>query len=373
MEKSAKIVVTGSEGFIGKNLLLRLRTDGFENICEFSRKNNLADLDNFTKDCDFVFHLAAVNRSQNEKDFFDTNQDFTIKLLKHLEKNSNNASILFSSSIHAKSNTAYGKSKKKAEDAILNYCKAQKVKHHIYRLPNVFGKWSRPNYNSVVSTFCNNIAHNLPITINDKNATLTLCYIDDVIDSFIESLYNKEKRDGDFCFIDKVEKISIDNLSKKIYAFKRSRDNLEMPNLRTHLDRQLYATFLSFLPPDNFSYFLDKKEDHRGWLAEFIKSKDFGQIFISKSKEDVKRGNHWHNTKVEKFLVIQGDAIIRFKNLLNKEVLEYSVSGDKPEVVDIPPGYVHNITNVGPKELITIFWASEMFNSVNPDTYYEEF
>ena len=255
---------------------------------------------------------------------------------------------------------------------IFKYGEENGVKVLVYRLPNLFGKWSRPNYNSVVATFCYNIARDLEIQIHDPNTELTLCYIDDVVNEFISALEGKETRDGMFCKVPKTYKIKLGELAEKLYSFRRSRDTLVMPSLEDEFDRALYGTYLSYLPEDQFSYKLEKKEDNRGWLAEFIKSQSMGQIFISRTKPGITRGNHWHHTKAEKFLVIQGEAIIRFRKIDSNEIIEYRVSGEVPEVVDIPTGYTHSIENVGKEDVITIFWASEIFDPQKPDTYYLE-
>lgn len=367
-----KILVTGSKGFVGRNLVAELKNKGYTDIFEFDRDSDKSLLDKYAKECEFVFHLAGVNRPKNEEEFMEGNFGFTSELLELLKKHNNKAPILITSSIQAEKDNPYGRSKKAGEDLVFAYGKETGVKVLVYRLLNLFGKWCRPNYNSVVATFCHNIARNLEIQINDPNTELTLCYIDDVVNEFISALNGKETRDGDFCKVSKTYKIKLRELAEKIYSFKNNRETLVMPSLENEFDRALYGTYLSYLPKDEFSYKLKKNEDNRGWLAEFIKSESFGQIFISKTKPGITRGNHWHHTKAEKFLVIQGEAIIRFRNIDSDEVIEYKVSGEKPEVVDIPTGYTHSIENIGKEDIITLFWASEIFNPEKPDTYYLE-
>ncbi|MHA6259950.1 polysaccharide biosynthesis C-terminal domain-containing protein [Sporosarcina sp. CAU 1771] len=363
-----KILVTGANGFLGKNLIAELNNKGYTNILSFSRDNTLDELDKYTKECEFVFHLAGVNRPKSSVDFMTGNAGLTERLLSLLQKNENDSPVLISSSSQADLENPYGKSKKIAEEHVFSHSKESKSKVMVYRLPNVFGKWSRPNYNSVVSTFCYNIARDEEIQINDVKSSITLCYIDDVINEFINALNGNETQTGSFCEVPISYQITLGDLAEKIYTFKRNRETLIMPSLEHEFDKALYGTYLSYLEQDDFSYVLKKNTDERGWLAEFMKSKSMGQIFISKTKPGITRGNHWHHTKVEKFLVIQGEAAVRFRKIDENEVVEYKVDGEKPEVIDIPVGYTHSIENIGEGELITLFWASEIFNSNKPDT-----
>ncbi|MEH6908010.1 polysaccharide biosynthesis C-terminal domain-containing protein [Neobacillus drentensis] len=367
-----KILVTGANGFVGKNLIAELKNRGISEIFEFTRKDNLALLDEYLRECNFVFHLAGVNRSQDEDEFMDGNFSFTKTLLELLKKHGNLAPVLMTSSIQAELNNTYGKSKKAGEELLFAYSKKMGVRTLVYRLPNLFGKWCRPNYNSAVATFCYNIARNIEIQIHDPNKEIILCYINDAIAEFIRALECKETRDGAFCYVPVTNKIKLGVLAEKLYAFSKNRDSLVMPSLENAFDRALYGTYLSYLEEDNLSYKLKKNMDNRGWLAEFIKSDSMGQIFISKTKPGITRGNHWHHTKVEKFLVIQGEAVIKFRKVGNEEVLKYKVSGENPEVVDIPVGFTHSIENTGDEDVITIFWASEIFNPNKPDTFYLE-
>ena len=330
-------------------------------------------LDEYTRQCEFVYHLAGVNRPENSADFMAGNFGFTATLLEGLQKYENKSPVLITSSIQAAQDNPYGKSKKAGEDLLFEYGRQQGVRVLVYRLNNLFGKWCRPNYNSVVATFCHNIANDLPITVNDPTTQLNFCYIDDVVREFLAGLESKETRTPDgFCCVEKVYEIRLGELADKLRAFRANRKTLIMPSLASDLDRALYATLLSYYPQDQFSYTLDMKRDNRGWLAEFIKSESFGQIFISKTKPGITRGNHWHHTKVEKFLVIMGDGVIRFRKVAGTEILEYSVSGDNLTVVDIPVGYTHSITNTGTSDLITLFWVDELFNQKKSDTHYLE-
>ena len=364
-----KILVTGSEGFIGQNLIAELNNQGYKNIYKFDIGTKKSLLDNYTKECEFVFHLAGVNRPKDEKEFMEGNFGFISELLVLLKKHNNRAPILFTSSVQAEEDNPYGRSKKAGEDLLFSYNKETGVKVFVYRLPNLFGKWCRPNYNSVVATFCHNIANDLEIKINDPNAELVLSYIDDVLAEFLSVLNGKVSRSNGFFYIPTTHKITVGELANKLHSFRKSRETLIIPSLKSSFDRALYGTYSSYLPEDSFSYKLKKNKDDRGWLTEFIKSESMGQIFISKTKPGITRGNHWHHTKVEKFLVIEGEAIIKFRKIDNQKVIYYKVNGEMPEVVDIPAGYTHSITNTGKKDVTTLFWASEIFNKDKSDTY----
>lgn len=366
------ILVTGANGFIGKNLIAQLKNEGFFNIQKYTTDNSLEDLEEFTKNCDFIYHLAGVNRPTNDSEFYEGNTNFTEILISLLEKNENYVPILISSSIQAMNDNLYGTSKRKAEDIIFNYGERNNCEVMVYRLQNLFGKWSKPNYNSVVATFCYNSSRGIPLEINNPSSEITLSYIDDVIKEFIRALKDQPTRKNNFCVVPIEYKSTVGELAEKIIQFNENRKTLVMPSLKNQFNRDLYATYLSYLDESNFSYNLKKNSDDRGWLAEFIKSKENGQIFISTTKPGITRGNHWHNTKVEKFLVIKGSASIKFRNVSDDKVIEYKVTGENLEVVDIPAGYTHSIQNSGDEELITLFWACEIFDQDNPDTYYVE-
>ncbi|WP_075981926.1 polysaccharide biosynthesis C-terminal domain-containing protein [Bacillus massilinigeriensis] len=367
-----KILVTGAGGFVGKNLIVELKNRGYTDILEVHKDTDFFLLSRYTKECDFVYHLAGVNRPKNEDDYMKENYGFTIKLLQLLRMHKNNSPIVFTSSIQANQENPYGKSKNACEKLLFKYGQETGANILVYRLPNLFGKWCKPNYNSVVATFCHNISRNKEVQIHNRETLLTLCYIDDVIEEFLHSLEGNESKEGDFCVVPVSYQITLGELSDKLYAFQDNRESLVMPSLENAFDRALYSTFLSYLEEDNFSYKLKKNVDHRGWLTEFIKSQSMGQIFISKTRPGVIRGNHWHHTKVEKFLVIQGEAVIRFRKIDSDQVIEYRVNGENPEVVDIPVGYTHSIENTGDVDVITLFWACEIFNPEKPDTYFVE-
>ena len=367
-----KILITGSNGFVGRNLVAELKNRGYHELLEYNRGTDIEFLKEYTKQCGFVFHLAGVNRPDNDSEFNQGNVQLTSDLLSALKINNNQAPVLLTSSIQADHDNPYGLSKRAAEELVSSHCAEFGSRACIYRLPNLFGKWSRPNYNSVVATFCYNISRELEINIHNPDTRMTLSYIDDVVQEFVNALEGNEHRNGNFCFVTPNYEVTVGELASKIHSFHQNRKTLIMPPLESPLDRALYGTYLSFLPDNRFSYPLEKKTDARGWLAEFIKSQGMGQIFISKTKPGIKRGNHWHHTKVEKFLVIQGEARIRFRMVGSDKVIEYIVNGEFPEVVDIPAGYVHSIENTGQDDLITLFWACEIFNPDKPDTYWQE-
>lgn len=367
------VLVTGANGFIGRNLCAALEQRRDVEVLRYVRGNTPEQLAEYISRADFIFHLAGVNRPQNIAEYDTGNRGFTEEILKQIELSKKSIPLAITSSIQAALDNPYGVSKKAAEDAVLAWSRRNGLPVYIYRLPNVFGKWCRPNYNSVVATFCHNIARGLPIQINNPDTKLTLVYIDDVVAELIAALEGRAHvaEDG-FGYVPRTFQISLQQLADTIYSFAGSRQNLVMPNLESDLERFLYATYTSYLPEDGFGYELEMKHDNRGWLAEFIKSRQFGQIFISRTKPGITRGNHWHHTKVEKFLVIEGEALISFRKIGADEVIKYKVSGEQLKVVDIPAGYTHSITNIGQKDVITLFWASEIFDPEKPDTYYLE-
>ena len=369
------ILVTGSEGFIGKNLIVRLQELNDIKIKSFDKDDNIETLKKYLKEADFIFHFAGVNRPKNVEEFERVNAGLTTTLVELLEKMGNKIPIVITSSIQAELDNPYGKSKKIAEDELIKYAKRNSVPVYIYRLPNVFGKWSRPNYNSVVSTFCYNISHNLDIMISNPKKELELVYIDDVVSEFV-SLLDKEERDlrKHFYNIKRTFKVTLGELANKLYKIKEVRKTLIVPDLSDIFMKYLHATYLSYLDKDDLSYEMDSKEDSRGDFTELIKSKYFGQISVSKSCKGIIRGNHYHNNKNEKFCVIQGEAVIKLRNILDDKIIPYYVSDKKIEIVDIPPGYTHSIENLteGDGEMILLIWANEIFDPKNPDTYYCE-
>lgn len=367
------VLITGAGGFISKNLCATLEQRKDIEILRYGRNNTREELADYTARADFVFHLAGVNRPRNVEEFDQGNRGFTEELLELLEISRKKVPVVITSSIQAVLENHYGVSKKAAEDAVFEWSRRNGTPVYVYRLPNVFGKWCRPNYNSVVATFCHNIAHGLPIQINNPATELTLIYIDDLVAELIAAMDGLAHiGDDGFCYVPRTFKVSLQQLADTIYSFAESRKNLVMPNFEGDFERFLYATYTSYLSEDGFGYELEMKHDNRGWLAEFIKSRQFGQIFISRTKPGITRGNHWHHTKNEKFLVVEGEAVIKFRKIGTDEVLEYKVTGEQLKVIDIPAGYTHSITNVGTTDVITLFWANEIFNPDKPDTYYLE-
>ncbi len=375
MGREVKILVTGAQGFVGRNLVSELKNRGYDDIFEYDKDSDQNELNEHLKSCEFIFHLAGVNRPENNEEFMEGNFGFTSELLEKLDEYQNYPPILITSSIQAQQDNPYGKSKKAGEDLIFSYGKDKKTPVFVYRLANLFGKWSRPNYNSVVATFCHNIARGEDIQINAPDALLTLSYIDDVVEEFIKALEGQgtknEHLEG-FYHVPVEHEIKLQDLAHTIKSFKESRDNLFVPNMGNPLVKKLYSTYLSYLPKDEFSYELKMNVDPRGSFTEFLKTKEYGQVSVNVSKPGITKGNHWHHTKNEKFLVVSGKGLIRFRNLGTDEIIDYHVSGDKLEVVDIPTGYTHSIVNEGDTDLVTVMWANETFDPEKPDTFYLE-
>ncbi len=367
-----KILVTGSKGFIGRNLILELKNRNYNDIYEYDIDSNPLLLEQYTRDCDFVFHLAGINRPKNENEYMEGNYGFTTMLLNNLKQNSNNAPVLITSSIQADLENPYGKSKKAGEEVLFSYEKETSSKALVYRLPNVFGKWCKPNYNSAIATFCNNIANDLEIIINDPSVVMNLVYIDDVVEEFIKALDGKENKINKYCMVPITYTITLRRIVELIRGFRESRANLMVPDMSNEFEKKLYSTYLSYLPKDKFKYPLKMNIDDRGSFTEFIKTPDRGQVSVNISKPGITKGNHWHNTKNEKFLVVKGKGIIKFRKVDSSEVIEYHVSGEKLEVLDIPVGYTHSIINEGNSDMVTVMWANEAFNPEKPDTYYLE-
>ncbi|EJR45439.1 capsular polysaccharide biosynthesis protein CapF [Bacillus mycoides] len=367
-----KILVTGAKGFLGKNLVAELKNQGHKDIFEFSREDNITLLERYTKECDFVFHLAGVNRPKDENEFMEGNAGFTSQLLNLLKEHGNKAPVLITSSIQAENNNPYGKSKKAGEEALFNYSKETGAKTYVYRLPNLFGKWSKPNYNTVVATFCHNIARGLEIQVNNPDVELNLCYIDDVLEEFFKALNHTPTIQDDYCFVPVTHNVKLGELANVIKSFKEGRENLSISHMGDALTKKLYSTYLSFLPEDKFAYDLKMHSDHRGSFTEFIRTPERGQVSINISKPEITKGNHWHHTKNEKFLVVSGEGLIRFRKIDSDDIIEYRVSGEKLQVVDIPVGYTHSIVNVGENDLVTVMWVNECFDPERPDTYFLE-
>ncbi len=400
--KEQAILITGSKGFIGRNLIAQLHNEGINNILEFDKDTDRALLEEYTNKCDFVFHLAGVNRPKDDKEFKEGNSDLTAYLMELLKANPKRPGVAMTSSIQAALSNPYGESKKAGEGAVFSYGEQTGAPVFVYRLPNVFGKWSRPNYNTVVATFCHNVARDIPIQVNDRSTMLRFVYIDDVVQEFIAALAGRAAslsegiiygssfegrsdsrsvmtepalfpEDADrYKGIRKVFEISLGGLADMIASFKETRKNLSVPDMSDALTSAMYSTYLSFLPEDEFAYDLKMNEDQRGSFTEFIRNEDRGQVSVNISHPGITKGQHWHHSKNEKFLVVKGEGLIRFRRIDSEEVIEYRVNGRKLQVVDIPTGYTHSIVNIGNEDMVTVMWASEPFDPEHPDTYYME-
>ena len=364
-----KVLVTGSNGFVGKNLISRLNEIENIEIIKYDKENNFEELKNYINDIDFIFHLAGVNRPTDNKDFYTGNTDLTSKIIDLLNKKNLNIPIVLTSSIQAVKDNDYGKSKKMAEDKILSYKNGI-----VYRLHNVFGKWCRPNYNSVVATFCNNIANDLGITINDRNTELELIYIDDIIDEFINIMLGNTPTEKieNICYINPRYKVTLGYIVDLLYGFKNSMNSIYVPKTGDDFVKKLYSTFVSYLPIEKVCINTVCNVDDRGSFTELVRTNDSGQVSISISKPGIVRGNHYHHTKMERFIVVKGTAKIGFKHIIDGTTHEFIVNGNDMKIVTIPVGYTHNIENIGDDEMILVIWCNELFDKEKPDTYYKE-
>ena len=358
-----KVLVTGAKGFIGHHVADALRHRGDE-VFAADRHTEESRLREWALASDAIVHLAGANRPEDPADFERINRDLTERLVGWLQEGGSKATLVLSSSTQARSENPYGVSKREAEAAVESYAGPKAI----FRLPGVFGKESRPFYNTVVATFCHNVAHDEPCAVSDPSREVEFVYIDDVVASFLAAVDQPVARPE----VTPVYRRTLGRLLAEIEGFRESRETLRIPDLSDRFLVLLYATYLSFLPKDDFAYDLMKREDPRGSRAEFVKSDSFGQIFVSRTHPGVTRGDHYHHTKTERFLVLEGEAMIRFRHRASDEVVEYPVSGKGYRVVDIPPGYTHSIENVGMGELVTLFWASEIFDPERPDTIYEK-
>ncbi len=394
------ILVTGANGFVGKNLVETLKCirDGkdkryaslnIKEIYEYDIDSSISELDAYCSKCNFVFNLAGVNRPQNQEEFMQGNFGFASTLLSYLKKYNNKCPIMISSSIQAtcigRYDSEYGRSKKAGEELIFDYTKENNSKALVYRFPNLFGKWCRPNYNSVVATFCNNIANDLPIQVNDKNSELELLYIDDLIDEMILALLNKEhhcefdgintilKEDGKYCAVPVTHKVTLGEIVDLLYSFRNQSKTLIIPEIPLgSFAKKLYSTYLSYLPKEKISFPLKMNFDTRGSFTELLKTEKCGQFSVNISKSGIIKGQHWHHTKWEFFIVVSGHGLIQLRKIGTNDILNFEVSGKKIEAIHMLPGYTHNIINLSETEdLITLMWANEQFNPDKPDTFYE--
>ena len=395
------ILVTGAKGFVGKNLCAALKnvqegkdkTRGIDSniqIFEFDIDTDKALLDTYCREADFVFNLAGVNRPQNQEEFMEGNFGFASTLLDTLKKYNNTCPVMLSSSLQATligryAEGDYGKSKKAGEDLFFEYSQKTGAKVYVYRFPNLFGKWCRPNYNSAVATFCNNIANDLPIQVNDRAIELTLLYIDDLVDEMFailrgmphrcefDGLNEVAKADGKFCYCPITHKVTLGEIVDLLDKFKNQPSTLLMPEIPYNsFAKKLYSTYLSYLPKEKVSFPLKMNVDPRGSFTELIRSEKCGQVSVNISKPGITKGQHWHNTKWEFFIVVSGKGLIQQRKVGTDEVLNFEVSGEKIEAIHMLPGYTHNIINLSDTEdLVTVMWANEQFDPDKPDTFFE--
>ncbi|OYW86155.1 hypothetical protein B7Z17_01015 [Candidatus Saccharibacteria bacterium 32-49-10] len=368
-----KVLVTGASGFIGKNLISHLRLQSEPHDILSFTKDSTDNLESLLDQADFIFHLAGVNRPKDESEFKAGNTDLTERIVKHLASTGKNTPILITSSTQAVLDNPYGKSKIAAEKLVEQYSKDTGADCFITRLPNVFGKWSRPNYNSAIATFCYNLTHSLPITINDPSASLNLIYIDDVVHIFIGCL------EGSITPREVTEEITVKTIPTTVGDVAATlenlvaiRETLVIPDLSNVLTKYLYSTLTSFYDNQDLTTDLVVNSDDRGWLFELAKSNQFGQVFISQTKPGFVRGEHWHHTKVERFCVIQGQGEVFFRELGSDRVFSHKLTGDKIQIIDIPVGTVHAIENTGKEDMLLVIWANEILNKDAPDTYWEK-
>ena len=396
-----KILVTGANGFVGKNLCVALENlkNGkdrtrpnlvIDEIFRYDIDNTVEELDAFTKKCDFVFNLAGVNRPENPEDFMKGNFGFASTLLDLLKKHENKCPIMLSSSIQATligryAGGEYGKSKKAGEELFFDYGKETGAKMCVYRFPNLFGKWCRPTYNSAVATFCNNVANDLPITVNDRAIELELLYIDDLLDEMLNLLESKENRceyddltpvkcdNGRYCFVPITHKVTLGEIVDLLYTFNKQPETLIMPEIASgSFAKKLYSTYLSYLPKEKVCFDLKMNVDDRGSFTELLKTEKCGQFSINISNPKITKGQHYHHTKWEFFIVVAGHGLIEQRKIGTDEVLRFEVSGDNIQAVHMLPGYTHNIINLSETEnLVTVMWANEQFDKNHPDTFFE--
>jgi UDP-2-acetamido-2,6-beta-L-arabino-hexul-4-ose reductase len=363
------VLVTGSKGFIGKHVVEALRRSPDTEVICFYRGMDLKAISESLPRVSVVYHLAGVNRPIDPAEFVNGNHGLTVDLCRLLSAGGSRPVVVYASTVQAALDNPYGQSKRQAEEQLGNWARAEGGRAVIFRLQNVFGKWCRPNYNSVVATFCHNIARDIPISISDPAKELELVYIDDVVAALIDAAYRPPGSGK--CVqasVQHTHRVTLGRIAETLHAFRGMRTTLTVPDMSDEFTRCLYGTYVSYLEADKFAYDLQQRSDPRGTLAEFVKQAGFGQIFVSRTFPGITRGNHYHHTKTEKFLVLEGDAVVRFRAILGGDVIEYPVRGADLKVVDIPTGYTHSIENVGQTELITLFWSSEVFNPTAPDT-----
>ncbi|MBU3576944.1 NAD-dependent epimerase/dehydratase family protein [Polynucleobacter sp. UK-Kesae-W10] len=372
--KKTRVLITGPDGFLGRNLLLRLSELNNVDCLFFRKSDNPRDLPSLVRSVDFIFHLAGVNRPENPLEFQEGNAELTRSLISAVEEASLKSlippTIIFASSTQAELNNPYGESKRCAEDYLFKFSKRTQAKVFVFRFPNIFGKWARPNFNSVVATFCHNISRDLPIQVNNPDALLSLVYIDDVMDIFMSLLRSEEFTLGEdgFAPLPQTYQTTVGELSRHLMNFKEGRDSLLIECVGSGYLHALYATYISYLPVEKFAYEIPAHSDSRGVFVEMLKTPDCGQFSFFTAHPGVTRGGHYHHSKIEKFLVIKGRALFRFRHMQTGETYQLESMGGQPKVVETIPGWTHDITNIGPDEMIAILWANEIFDPQRPDT-----
>lgn len=371
-----KILVTGAGGFAGKNLCAALRHAPLDvsELYECHRDSGREELERWCGSCDFVFHLAGVNRPDDPAEFAVGNVDFTARLLETLKGQGNPCPVVLASSVQAELDNEYGKSKRRAEELVFAYGRETGAQVLVYRLPNLFGKWCRPDYNSVVATFCRNAAHGLPLRVDDPDKVLTLAYIDDLVEELTCALRGRPNKKGDgFCAVPITYTVAVGRLAEIIGSFPGLNAALAVPRLDDPLTKKLYATYLTHLPAENLIRDVAAHSDRRGSFAELLRTPDRGQVSVSITKPGMTRGNHWHHTKHETFVVLHGRALIRLRRVGQEDVVEFEVSGKRLQAVEMVPGYSHSMVNLSDTEdLVALIWASEPFDPARPDTYAQE-
>lgn len=363
-----KVFVTGANGFIAKNLIVHFHERGNIDVLTFVRGDSATTLSERVAAADMIFHLAGVNRPKDETEFEQGNTDLTRGLCEAIQSSGRKIPIVFASSIQAERDNPYGRSKNMAEQLLNEMSATTGSPTFIYRLPNVFGKWCRPNYNSAVATFCHNIAHDLPIRIDDPDANIRLVYVDDVVQAFLQ-VFDNRPIVGGYQEVEPVYEITVGDLAKQLQMFKASRSSLVIERVGAGLTRALYSTYISYFDAEQFSYSLIRHEDPRGVFVEVLKTHDSGQFSYFTAHPGITRGGHYHHSKTEKFLVIKGEACFRFRHMASGEFHELFTTGEQPEIVETVPGWTHDITNVGDEEMIVMLWANEIFDREAPDTY----
>jgi UDP-2-acetamido-2,6-beta-L-arabino-hexul-4-ose reductase len=362
------VLVTGAAGFIGKNLCVFLQEAGFDNIVKITRDDNVESIIEKVKSADFIYHLAGVNRPKSDDEFKAGNTDLTQQIINTLIESKRKTPILLTSSIQAGFDNPYGSSKAGAELAVFQYQNQTGAASYIYRLPNVFGKWCLPNYNSAVATFCHNTINNLPITIHNPDSVLSLVYIDDVCQSFVGLLTNTSKDTEQYSYVEPVYQTTVGEVVSLLTEFKESRESMISPKVGEGFIRALYSTYVSYLAPEQFAYDVIRHSDERGTFVEMLKTKDAGQFSFFTAHPGITRGGHYHHTKTEKFLVINGKASFKFRHISTGEYYELIVDGEESRIVETAPGWTHDITNIGDNELVVMLWANEIFDRSKPDT-----